>query len=473
MRSPRCSIATTAARPANGCRTSTAGARTSKRSTSCAHLNAVVAERCPGAMMIAEESTAWPGRHAAGLRAGGLGFSYKWNMGWMHDTLHYIERDPVHRALSSRRDDLRPALRLLRELHPAAVARRGRARQGLADRQDAGRPLAEVRQPARLSRLHVGASRQEAAVHGRRVRARSSEWNHDAELDWHLLGDPRARRRAAAGARPQPPLPRASPRCTQLDCDGRGLRLDRSATTARNSVFAFLRRGGGRTPRRCWSSAISRRCRATAIGSACRAPGSGARSLNTDSALYGGSNVGNDGRGAAPSSSAGARRARSRSRSTLPPLATRDAAARGLMHGRLSGPRSRRDRPIRWARPGTGSAPISRCSRRMPSASSSACSIRRGEREIARLRAAGMHRRGLARLSAGRAGRACSTAIAPTAPMSRSAAIASIRTSCCSIPMRGALAGELRMVRRAVRLSGRLAARRPLASTGATARPAC
>ena len=61
-----------------------------------------------------------------------------------------------------------------------------------------------------------------------------------------------------------------------------------------------------------------------------------------------------------------------------------------------------------------------------------------GRREIARLDAAGMHRRGLARLSARRARRACSTAIAPTAPTSRSTAIASTRTSCCSIPMRGA-----------------------------------
>ena len=58
-----------------------------------------------------------------------------------------------------------------RELRAAAVARRGGARQSLADRQDAGRRLAEVRQSARDVRLHVDASRQEAAVHGRRVRA--------------------------------------------------------------------------------------------------------------------------------------------------------------------------------------------------------------------------------------------------------------------------------------------------------------
>jgi 1,4-alpha-glucan branching enzyme len=59
--------------------------------------NAIVGEEFPDALMIAEESTAWPGvTHPTS--AGGLGFSHKWNMGWMHDTLGYLERDPVHRS---------------------------------------------------------------------------------------------------------------------------------------------------------------------------------------------------------------------------------------------------------------------------------------------------------------------------------------------------------------------------------------
>src|SRR5260370_807077 len=60
------------------------------------HLNAVVGERCPGAIVVAEESTAWPGVTAP--LPDGLGFSFKWNMGWMHDTLRYIEHEPIHRA---------------------------------------------------------------------------------------------------------------------------------------------------------------------------------------------------------------------------------------------------------------------------------------------------------------------------------------------------------------------------------------
>ena len=59
-------------------------------------LNAAVAREQPGALVIAEESTAWPGvSHPA--EEGGLGFSMKWNMGWMHDTLKYFGLDPVYR----------------------------------------------------------------------------------------------------------------------------------------------------------------------------------------------------------------------------------------------------------------------------------------------------------------------------------------------------------------------------------------
>ena len=60
------------------------------------HLNDVVASEVPGALVIAEESTAWPGVSQP-TQQGGLGFSGKWNMGWMHDTLKYISEDPLHR----------------------------------------------------------------------------------------------------------------------------------------------------------------------------------------------------------------------------------------------------------------------------------------------------------------------------------------------------------------------------------------
>ena len=59
-------------------------------------LNSAVREECPGAMTIAEESTAWPGVTKR-AEEGGLGFTFKWNLGWMHDTLAYFGRDPLYR----------------------------------------------------------------------------------------------------------------------------------------------------------------------------------------------------------------------------------------------------------------------------------------------------------------------------------------------------------------------------------------
>ena len=59
-------------------------------------LNALTHERFPGTMMIAEESTSWP-MVSRPAYVGGLGFTYKWNMGWMHDTLRYFSKEPVHR----------------------------------------------------------------------------------------------------------------------------------------------------------------------------------------------------------------------------------------------------------------------------------------------------------------------------------------------------------------------------------------
>ena len=60
-------------------------------------LNSAISSTYPGVVVIAEESTAWPGVTAPAAE-GGLGFSHKWNMGWMHDTLSYLQRDPVHRS---------------------------------------------------------------------------------------------------------------------------------------------------------------------------------------------------------------------------------------------------------------------------------------------------------------------------------------------------------------------------------------
>ena len=137
----RCCTSTTAARRASGCRTSTAGARTSRRSSSCKQLNVAVGRYFPGALTIAEESTAFPGVTQP-VHLGGLGFHFKWNMGWMNDTLRYVALDPDPPSLPPPADHVLVRVRVVGEIPPAAVARRGRARQALAAREDAGRRLA-------------------------------------------------------------------------------------------------------------------------------------------------------------------------------------------------------------------------------------------------------------------------------------------------------------------------------------------
>ena len=132
-------------------------------------MNETLYRREPGIVSAAEESTAWPGVSRP-TYLGGLGFGFKWNMGWMHDTLGYFGYDPIYRSLPPPRADLQPHLRLLGELHPAAVPRRGRPRQGLDAGEDGRRPLAEAGQPARALRLHVGAPGEEAPLHGQRDR---------------------------------------------------------------------------------------------------------------------------------------------------------------------------------------------------------------------------------------------------------------------------------------------------------------
>jgi 1,4-alpha-glucan branching enzyme len=151
-------------------------------------LNAAVRDRCPGRMMIAEESTAWGGVTKA-PEEGGLGFTFKWNMGWMHDTLAYFSLDPVHRAWHH--DQLTFAMvyehseRFLNPLsHDEVVHGKGSLLSKLSG--DEWQKLANLRLLLAYQALRPG---KQLVFMGTEL-ATAGEWDHDRSLPWHTAGDP-------------------------------------------------------------------------------------------------------------------------------------------------------------------------------------------------------------------------------------------------------------------------------------------
>jgi 1,4-alpha-glucan branching enzyme len=253
------------------------------------HLNAVVAERCPGAVMIAEESTAWPGVTVPS--PDGLGFSYKWNMGWMHDTLRYIEHDPIHRAYHH--DDITFGLLyafserfILPISHDEVVHGKGSLIGKMPG--DRWQRFANLRAYLGFMWGHPG---KKLLFMGSEV-AQEREWNHDTEIDWPALADP-----AHAGVqRLVRDLNRVYVGETALHArdaraDGFQWLIGDDRT---NSVFAFLRWGEE------GSAPILVVCNFTPVprhGYRIGVPRGGRwrEIANTDSRFYGGGDLGNDG----------------------------------------------------------------------------------------------------------------------------------------------------------------------------------
>jgi 1,4-alpha-glucan branching enzyme len=151
-------------------------------------LNEVVHARVPGALVAAEESTAWPGVSRP-TYAGGLGFSLKWNMGWMHDTLDYFQRDPIHRRFHHQQLSFGLMYAFTENFvlplsHDEVVHGKGSLIGKMAG--DRWQKLANLRALYGHMWAHPG---KKLLFMGGEL-AQEREWGHDASLDWHLLEQP-------------------------------------------------------------------------------------------------------------------------------------------------------------------------------------------------------------------------------------------------------------------------------------------
>jgi 1,4-alpha-glucan branching enzyme len=264
---------------------------------------------------VAEESTAWPGVSRP-TWAGGLGFGYKWNMGWMHDTLVYMSKDPVHRRWHHHQMTFGLLYAFSENFvlplsHDEVVHGKGTILSRMPG--DAWQKFANLRAYYAFMWGHPG---KKLLFMGQEF-AQSAEWNADRALDWHLL-DTRGHQGAQALIKDLNRLYRAEPALHQLDCEASGFEW-LEANDAEASILAWLRKG------RDGAAPILVICNFTPTprpGYRLGLPAAGRwrELLNTDAELYGGSGMGNLGMITAEDVASHGRPYSARI--TLPPLAT-------------------------------------------------------------------------------------------------------------------------------------------------------
>ncbi|PRD38857.1 UNVERIFIED_CONTAM: glgB [Trichonephila clavipes] len=256
-------------------------------------MNTVAYGECPGIVTVAEESTAFPGVSRP-ADWGGLGFGFKWNMGWMNDTLAYIGRDPVYRKYHHHQMTfgLHYAWSenyILPISHDEVVHGKGSMLTRMPGESE--QKFANLRAYYGFMWGHPG---KKLLFMGCEF-AQAREWNYSQSLDWHLLDDPSdgARHRGMQRLiRDLNTLYRATPALHVNDCRPEGFQW-LEANDAEGSTYAWLRKGApgdaqvvvavNMTP-------VERRLR---IG--LPAGGAWAEALNTDAEIYGGGNRGNMG----------------------------------------------------------------------------------------------------------------------------------------------------------------------------------
>ncbi|QDZ27376.1 1,4-alpha-glucan branching protein GlgB [Noviherbaspirillum sp. UKPF54] len=253
------------------------------------NLNQVIAERCPGAVMIAEESTAWPGVSTP-VAEGGLGFTHKWNMGWMHDTLRYMAYDPLYRQYHHH--DMTFGLIyafsekfVLPISHDEVVHGKGSLLNKMPG-ADLGQRLANLRAYLGFMWAHPG---KKLLFMGCEI-AQQAEWNHDTSPDWSLLDNP-AHRGVQRLVRDLNRLYAAEPALHRKDASPEGFAWV-IGDDNHNSVFAFLRKGdAGDAP----LLVVLNMTPVAREGYRVGVPAGGAwrEIMNTDAAAYGGAGMGN------------------------------------------------------------------------------------------------------------------------------------------------------------------------------------
>ncbi|HYD95893.1 MAG TPA: 1,4-alpha-glucan branching protein GlgB [Noviherbaspirillum sp.] len=252
-------------------------------------LNQVIAQRCPGALMIAEESTAWPGVSKP-VEEGGLGFTHKWNMGWMHDTLRYMQTDPLYRR--HHHHDMTFGLIyafserfILPISHDEVVHGKGSLLNKMPG--DHAQKLANLRAYLGFMWTHPG---KKLLFMGCEI-AQPPEWDHDGSPDWNLLDHP-GHRGVQRLLRDLNRLYAAEPALYRKDDQPEGFSWV-IGDDSNNSVFAFLRRGeDGDAPLLVVLNMTPVPREAYRIG----VPAGAAawrEVLNTDALAYGGSGMGN------------------------------------------------------------------------------------------------------------------------------------------------------------------------------------
>ncbi|MEU4636055.1 1,4-alpha-glucan branching protein GlgB [Micromonospora chalcea] len=250
-------------------------------------VNATVYRHHPGVLMIAEESTAWPGVTKP-TSEGGLGFGFKWNMGWMHDTLLYTSKDPIYRQHHHHQLTFSLAYAwsenyVLPISHDEVVHGKG----SLAGKMpgDTWQRLATVRALLAYMWAHPG---KQLLFMGCEL-ADDREWSEERGLDWYLTHDP-ARAGVQRLVADLNRVYRASPALWAQDTDPAGFRWIAGDDVANNAV-SFIRIAPDGQTLVCVANFSALPLEDYRIG--LPAAGTWAEALNTDAHHYGGSGVGN------------------------------------------------------------------------------------------------------------------------------------------------------------------------------------